>query len=149
MKIENEIKQEAFRNVYHKLAVNLAYTHFWVLDHLRQQLRPYGISLQQYNILRILRGQHPKPSTINLLKERMLDKSSDASRLIERLRIKGLVERVTCSHDRRSVDILITRKGLEMLDTIGKTEHEFESALQNINIEDAEKLNSLLDKIRG
>jgi DNA-binding MarR family transcriptional regulator len=149
MKIEHEIKQENFRNEYHKLAVNLSYTYFWVLDHLRQQLRPYDISLQQYNILRILRGQYPKPSTINLLKERMLDKSSDASRLIERLRLKGLVKRVTSAHDRRSVDIFITQKGLEMLNTIGQTEDEFEAALQNLNTSDAQQLNSLLDKIRG
>jgi DNA-binding MarR family transcriptional regulator len=149
MKIENEIRQENFRNEYHKLAVNLSYTYFWVLDHLRQQLRPYDISLQQYNILRILRGQYPKPSTINLLKERMLDKSSDASRLVERLRLKGLLKRVPSVHDRRSVDIIITQKGLDILNTIGQTEHEFESALQNIDETDAQRLNTLLDKIRG
>src|SRR5688500_16480790 len=105
MKLEEEIQQSRFRNEYHKVAINITFTHFWLMDQMRQMLKPYGISMQQFNILRILRGQHPKPATINLLKERMLDKSSDASRLVERLKKKGLVERVTCEKDRRSVDI--------------------------------------------
>lgn len=149
MKLEQEIQQTKFRNEYHKLAINITFTHFWLMDHMKQQLKPYGISLQQFNILRILRGQHPKPSTINLLKERMLDKSSDASRLVERLRVKGLVERVTCVHDRRSVDILITEKGLQLLKNIDNQNELTDGIFSHITPAEAEKANEVLDKLRG
>lgn len=149
MKLEQEIQQQAFRNEFHKLAVNIYYTHFWVQEHLRKQLKPFDISLQQYNILRILRGQAPKPASINLLKERMLDKSSDASRLVERLRLKGLIKRVTSSHDRRSVDIIITPKGVEVLSAIAEAESTLDESLQNISEEKARLLNELLDEVRG
>lgn len=149
MKLEQEIRQESFRNEYHKLAVNIYYTHFWVQEHLRKQLKPYNISLQQYNILRILRGQLPKPASINLLKERMLDKSSDTSRLIERLRLKGLVKRAVSAHDRRSVDIVITQKGLDILSAIANAESTLDDAMRNISEEKARLLNELLDEVRG
>jgi DNA-binding MarR family transcriptional regulator len=149
MKLEKEIRQESFRNEYHKLAVNIYYTHFWVQEHLRKQLKPFNISLQQYNILRILRGQSPKPASINLLKERMLDKSSDASRLVERMRVKGLLKRVPNAQDRRSVDIIITQKGLEILSAIAKAESTLDEALTNISEEKARLLNELLDEVRG
>src|SRR3989442_1200489 len=82
--------------------------YFWLVQKVKSHLKKFGISQQQYNILRILRGQGEKPASVNLLRERMLDKSSDASRLVERLRVKGLAERIICPSDRRSVEIRIT-----------------------------------------
>src|ERR1700720_688188 len=111
MQLEQEIKQEKFKTEDEKLTVNLIFTHYWLLDKLKDRLRPYGISMQQYNVLRILRGQGSNPASINLLKERMLDKSSDASRLVERLRLKELVDRIICPNDRRAVEIRISTKG--------------------------------------
>jgi DNA-binding MarR family transcriptional regulator len=150
MKLEQEIQQnKSFQSPYHKLGVNISYTHYWIQDRLKAHLKPHGISLQQYNILRILRGQYPKPSRINLLKERMIDKSSDASRLVERLRGKGLVERVINNDDRRAVDTLITTKGLDLLERIDSINSEFESIFHNITSQEAEILNDILDRMRG
>jgi DNA-binding MarR family transcriptional regulator len=105
--------------------------------------------MQQYNILRILRGQHPQPATINLLKERMLDKMSDASRIVERLVQKGLVSRCTNERDRRAVDIMINDKGLEILKTLDLELNINNILKNNLSDEEAVQLNILLDKMRG
>ena len=148
MKIEDEIHQTQFRNQKQKLAINITFTHYWLMDRFRQLLKQYDISSQQFNILRILRGQYPQPSSVNLLKERMLDKSSDASRLIDRLKIKGLVQRKQCKSDRRAVDILITEKGLEILKKIDAHNTELDSVFDKLSEKETEKLNELLDKLR-
>ena len=149
MKLEEEIKQSKFRNEYHKLAVNVIYTYGWFSNIQSQLFADHGITINQYNILRILRGQHPNPASINLLKERMLDKMSDASRLVERLRIKGLVKRDLSSHDRRCVDVLITEKGLKLLSKIDQLDHKGDAILKNLSSEEVKILNDLLDKLRG
>jgi DNA-binding MarR family transcriptional regulator len=112
-------------------------------------LDEYDLTPQQFNLLRILRGQYPKPASITLLKERMLDKMSDASRLVERLLAKGLVERKICPEDRRKVDVVITKKGLKLLEKIDKTDNEMDNYLKNLSEVEAKKLNELLDKLRG
>jgi DNA-binding MarR family transcriptional regulator len=149
MRIEDEIKQKQFRNEYDKLIINLLYTGGWVNANNSRQLKPYRVSVQQYNILRILRGQHPNPATVNLLKERMLDKMSNASRLVEKLRVKGLVERRICEHDRRAVDVIITQKGLDLLAEIDALLNSWEEQFKALTPEEASTLNSLLDKLRG
>lgn len=149
MRLEDEIKQESFRNEFHKLAVNLIYTHSWLVSKIQAILSEFDITPQQFNILRILRGQHPSPASITLLKERMLDKMSDASRLVDRLIQKGLVERKVCTFDRRKVDVIITDKGLKLLEEIDKTNEETDSYLKNLTLNEAKKLNELLDKLRG
>lgn len=149
MKLEDEIKQHSFRNEYHKLAVNIIFTHSWLMSKIYELLDEYDLTPQQFNLLRILRGQYPQPASITLLKERMLDKMSDASRLVERLVTKGLVERKICPVDRRKVDVVITKKGLKILEKIDKTDDEMDSFLKNITKEEAEQLNQLLDKLRG
>lgn len=149
MKLEDEIKQHSFRNEYHKLAVNIIFTHSWLMSKIYELLDEYDLTPQQFNLLRILRGQYPQPASITLLKERMLDKMSDASRLVERLVTKGLVERKICPVDRRKVDVVITKKGLKLLEKIDKTDDEMDSFLKNITKKEAEQLNQLLDKLRG
>ena len=149
VKLENEIRQEKFRNEYQKLMINLIYTGNWLSSSHSRQLKPYGLSVQQYNILRILRGQHPEPAKVNILQERMLDKMSNASRLVEKLRQKGLLERRECMSDRRAVDVVITQKGLALLDELDNVVIEMESILHAINEEEACKLNSFLDQLRG
>jgi DNA-binding MarR family transcriptional regulator len=109
----------------------------------------YHITSNQYNILRILRGQYPNPATVNLLKERMLDKMSDASRLVERLRVKGLVKRDLSSDDRRRVDVMITEKGLKLLSAIDKLNEKSDTIFKNLSSGEAKKINDLLDKLRG
>jgi len=149
MKLEDEIKQNSFRNEYHKLAVNLIFTNSWLMSKIYELLDEYDLTPQQFNLLRILRGQYPKPASITLLKERMLDKMSDASRLVERLLAKGMVERKICPEDRRKVDVVITKKGLKLLEKIDKTDNEMDNYLKNLSEVEAKKLNELLDKLRG
>jgi len=149
MRLEDEIKQKSFRNEYHKLAVNILYTHGWLLEFNNKVLQKFNLTAQQYNVLRILRGQHPNTASVNLLKERMLDKMSDVSRLVERLRVKGLLERTICENDRRKADVKISNKGLELLSDIDKLDLEFDKLFSNLSPKDADQTNKLLDKLRG
>lgn len=149
MRIEDEIKQKAFKSEYDKLVINLIFTHNWLIHFLKEQLHDYEITITQYNILRILRGQYPAPISINLLKDRMLDKMSDTSRLVERLRGKGLVNRKICRDDRRKSDVKITEKGLELLKKLDYLDSEAETILSSIDEREAKNINELLDKLRG
>jgi len=148
MKLELEIKQPKFRNEFHKLAVNILYTNSWLINLYSNLFSKYDITSNQFNILRILRGQYPNPATVNLLKERMLDKMSDASRLVERLRIKGFIKRDLKPNDRRCVDVVITEKGLHLLKEIDKLNDKHDSFLKKLSESEAKKLNNLLDKLR-
>lgn len=149
MELEKEIHQTKFKNDYHKIVVNIIYSYSWVTGLVKERLSKQEVTLQQYNILRILRGQYPKPATINLLKERMLDKMSDASRIVERLVQKELVTRTINKTDRRAVDILITEKGLDVLKDLDPVITPEDVLKQNITEEEAAQLNVLLDKPRG
>lgn len=149
MKLEDEIKQKKFKNEYHKIIVNVMYTNNWLNTINNQFLKPHGLSAQQYNILRILRGQYPKPVMVNLLIDRMLDKMSNASRLVEKLRQKGYVDRKVAEGDRRAVDVLITSKGLELLSYLDKEADLVAEKLKSISVTEAEELNRILDKVRG
>lgn len=149
MKLEEEIKQKKFRNEYHKLAVNILYTHGWLINHQAAFLKKCRITAAQYNILRILRGQYPNPASVNLLKERMLDKMSDTSRLVERLKQKDLVDREICPEDRRRVEVVITKKGLKLLEDMDKQDDEADQLFNKLSSNEAKTLNKLLDKMRG
>ena len=149
MQIEKEIKQSSFKNEYHKLSVNLLFTGHWLQLQNHNHLKPFGVTVQQFNILRILKGQYPLPVTVSLLIDRMMDKMSNASRLVEKLRRKGLVERRVCENDRRAVDVLITPSGLDLLKNIEKHDKKWEKVLQTLSVSEAAQLNALLDKLRG
>ncbi len=149
MRLEEEISQKFFKSEYHKAVVNLIFSYNWLIDSHVDFLKPYGISLQQFNILRILRGQYPVPATIKLIKERMLDKMSDASRIVEKLRIKGFADRKLCPHNRRNVDVIITQKGLDLLDKIDQEEDKIMKTFSSLNEDEVKQLNSILDKMRG
>lgn len=148
MELEKEI-QTKFENDYHKVVVNTIYTYGWINDLLKQRLSVHQITPQQFNILRILRGQYPQPATINLLKERMLDKMSDASRIVERLVQKGLVSRCISKQDRRAVDIVINEKGLELLSNLDPVITPTDILQNNLTETEVKQLNYLLDKLRG
>jgi DNA-binding MarR family transcriptional regulator len=148
MTLEEEIHQHRFKSEWHKLAVNILYTHGWLVSRLSAVLKPHGLTIAQFNILRILRGQHPNPATISLLQERMLDKMSDTSRLVERLRIKGLVERSADRHDRRRVAVRITAAGLQLLQTIGDFEEVIGPVSRQVGEDQAAMVNASLDAMR-
>jgi len=149
MSIETDIKQSAFRSAYHRVTVNLMYTNNWLCDGQAQALKPYGLSLPQYNVLRILRGQYPNPVKVADITERMLDKMSNASRLVDKLLAKGLVQRSECPNDRRAVDVLITEAGLDLLKQLDQSQSDWDQRLKTLTEEEADQLSHLLDKLRG
>ena len=145
--LEDIIKQKKFTDEYHKAYVGMAYL-FNVIDYTTERLfKEYDITPQQYNALRILRGQHPKPATVGLIKERMIDRNSDASRIVERLRKAGLVERVTCENDRRAVDVVITEKGLNLLKRMDPVVSTIEEPLKKLDATEIGQLNELFEKM--
>ena len=148
MKLEDEIKQKAFKNRRQRLLINILFTGGWLNAIQARMLKEYGISIQQYNLMRILRGQYPQPATVNLLKERMLDKMSNASRLVERLRQNGLVERAINADDRRACDVVINDKGLALLAELDGVEQEWTNLIAHLSDQEVESLNVLLDKLR-
>jgi DNA-binding MarR family transcriptional regulator len=149
MELEKEIQQTRFKNQYQKLTLNIIFTANWLNLRQIQLFKPYGLSPQQYNILRILRGQHPKVATVSLLSERMMDKSSNASRLVEKLRLKGLIDRAECPEDRRAVNVKITEKGLNLLKKLDPMVDEMEQLVNFINEGEAQAFNDFLDRMRG
>jgi DNA-binding MarR family transcriptional regulator len=149
MKLEDEIQQRAFKDAYQKAHLNVVFTAGWLQQRMAAFLKPYGLTLPQYNVLRILRGQHPKPATVNLLIERMLDKTSNASRIVDKLEAKALVTRQVCPSNRRAVDIRITAAGLDLLQRTDELVHQQDTnTLRNLTSEEASLLSDLLDKIR-
>lgn len=149
MKIEEAIRQKKpFRNAYQRAVVNLIYTTNWLTDNLRMHLKPFGITMQQYNVLRILRGAG-KPISTSDIRERLLDKMADTSRMVDRLCQKGLVERSTCHNDKRLVDVKLSDKGGQLLDQIDAQNHSMDDLIRLLSEEEANQLSELLDKIRG
>ncbi|WP_353133436.1 MarR family transcriptional regulator [Pseudopedobacter sp.] len=149
MELEKEILNRRFESDFNKVVVNIVYTYGWVNNWLKAELDKYNLTLQQYNVLRILRGQIPNPATVNLIKERMLDKMSDASRIVDRLVAKQLVERKVCARDRRAVDITISQEGLNILEKIRMDEIVKDILSKNLTEQEAGLLSELLDKLRG
>lgn len=150
MSIESDIRQTAFNSSYHRLLVNILYSGNWIGNTQMRILKPYGITLQQFNVLRILRGSFPNPVKVNEITERMLDKMSNASRLVDKLLVKKLVERTECPSDRRAVNVIITQKGFGLLTKIDAAQLQFEGIMaQRLTIEEANTLSHLLDQLRG
>ena len=148
MKLEEEIRQTKFKSPYQKALLNLIFTSNWLQNKQQDFFKSYGVTPQQYNILRILKGQLPKGISGTEIKGRMLDKNSDISRLLDRLVKKKLIERKICPVDKRASNIFITSEGLVLLENLSKSQKEIDSVL-NLNEEEAELLSMLLDKARG
>jgi DNA-binding MarR family transcriptional regulator len=149
VRIEEEIKQEKFKSHYQKVALNLIYTSNWLQAKQQDFFKSYGITASQYNILRILRGQHPKTISGAEIKARMLDRNSDISRLLARLIGKELVSKSPCTSDKRAADVAITSTGLDLLLQIDKQINESERTNVHLTKADAAELNALLDRLRG
>jgi DNA-binding MarR family transcriptional regulator len=149
MRIEEAIKQKEFKDPYNKAIVNLLYTHSYIVSKQSSLFKPFGLSPEQYNVLRILRGQNENPITVSSIQERMLNKMSNASRLVEKLKQKKFVVRNECPTDRRQVDILITEKGMEVLNQLEEEIYGLNRKLVQLPEDEVDQLNSLLDKLRG
>jgi len=148
MTLENDINQHAFRNEYQKSVLNLIYTFNWMNEKLNRTFERFEVTQQQFNILRILRGAGKPLSTLQI-RQRMLDKMSDTSRIVDRLIIKGLVKKAVSAGDRRLVDVQLTDKGKKLLQQMDSLNDEFDAVFRNLSTEEAAKLNELLDKIRS
>ena len=148
MTIEEEIKQSKFRNVQQKAILNILFTSNWIQNKQKEFFEPFGITGQQYNILRILRGQHPNLISGAEIKSRMLDKNSDVSRLLDRLIGKNLVSKSQCPNDKRASDILITESGLSLLEKLDSSINNLNTKLNSLSEEEANQLSTLLDKSR-
>ncbi|MBX2956073.1 MAG: MarR family transcriptional regulator [Cyclobacteriaceae bacterium] len=147
--IESEVKQEKFQSEFQKAAVNILFTGSWLYNQNATFLKTFDVTPEQFNVLRILRGSHPKPMMLADITCRMIDKNSNATRLVEKLRVKGLVKREICKNNRRQVDISITDKGLNLLTKIDRASDAWQSTLKNLTKAEAQELNRLLDKLRG
>jgi DNA-binding MarR family transcriptional regulator len=142
--ISKDIKSKFTSNKV-KALINIKYTSNWLSSRENEFFRPFGISPQQYNILRILRGAKDKIK-VQIVKDRMVERAPNATRLMDKLCDKNLIERVRCEHDRRVVYVQISVEGLEVLSTIDDTKNT--SFLDNLSDDEAATLSNLLDKIR-
>jgi DNA-binding MarR family transcriptional regulator len=147
MGIEQDIQQPNFRNEFQKMGINLLFTANWLNEQIGKMLSEEGVTQQQYNILRILRGSTTPLSTLKI-RERMLDKMSDTSRIVDRLIAKELVLKNTCEKDKRLVDITLTPKGLILVDQLDQYNERIDALLKGINESEAQMMNQILDKIR-
>lgn len=148
MSIDRDIQQTRFANSRHKALINILYTYGWALERIKNILADHGITHQQFNILRILRGSFPKPISTLQIRERMLDKMSDTSRIVDRLILKGLAQKTTSSKDKRLVDVVITEKGQDILREIDEGPDIVSEVMNNVTEEEMDELSHLLDKIR-
>jgi len=146
--IDEEIKQSNFKSERQKALINVMYTHNHIVNKMNDFFKDIDITRQQYNVLRILRGQYPKPASVNLIKERLLDKMSDVSRMVQRLENKGLITRHKSAKDRRSSNIKISESGLDLLSSTDEEMNNFEEIFKNLTDRETANLNSLLDKLR-
>jgi DNA-binding MarR family transcriptional regulator len=147
MSIEKDISQTKFRNEYQKAVVNMVFSYNWMTEKLKNIFEREGLTMQQFNIMRIVRGSHGPISTLQI-RERMLDKMSDTSRIVDRLVIKGLVKKTTSKLDKRLVDVVITDKGKKLLAKLDRCEDEMDGIIGAISVAEAKALNKILDKMR-
>ncbi len=148
MKLEEELKQKQFKSEHQKAVLNILFTGHWLDSENTKILKPYGISPQQYNVLRILKGQYPNAISVNNIMGRMIDKMSNTSRLVEKLRQKEFIERVICEHDRRQVDVKITDNGIKLLEKLTSKMDDFDQLINSITVGEAKLINTILDKVR-
>lgn len=149
MRIEDEIKQEHFESEYHKLGINLLYTQTYFDNILAQAFKPFKTTSEQYNVLRILKGQHPNPMSVKDIQSRMINKMFNTSRLIDKLKQNNFVQRVECEYDRRAVDVSLTKEGLKHLSILTEKLEPYRTHYEILSEKEAKQLNRLLDKLRG
>ena len=148
MGISEDLKQSNFQSEAQKAIVNAIYTGNWIVQKQQELLKPFGLTVQQYNVLRILKGQQGNPMTVLAITERMLDKMSNASRLVDKLLEKNLVLRRECPQDRRAVDILILPAGLDLLKEVDQVQQDWGKHFDALGVNRLEEMNQLLDEFR-
>lgn len=149
MGISEDLKQRTFASETSKSVVNIIFTGNWMMQQMHDLLKPFGLTPQQYNVLRILRGQQNNPMTVLAITERMMDKMSNASRLVDKLLDKKLVLRRECPKDRRAVDVIILPAGMTLLAEIDLVQKQWEMTFGGIGEDKMDQLNILLDEFRN
>ena len=149
MKIEEAIQTNKFESPLSKALVNIIYTGSFLLAKHAEVLKPYGISPQQYNVLRILRGSHPDKLTVQAIKNRMLDKTPNTTRLVDKLLTAGLVLRERCTEDRRVVYVSISDSGMHLMKELDQNENQLNNYLGNLNNAELLQLSDWLDALRN
>ena len=149
MSIEKDIKQKHFKNPYNKVTVNVMFTTSWILSKYAKILKPYNLTEQQYNVLKILRECYPQSANVNYILEGMIDKMSNASRLVDKLVLKNLVKKVKSQYDLRSVDILLTEKGIDLMNELSIVMDNYEKSYYGLDEKEVNLLNILLEKLRN
>jgi DNA-binding MarR family transcriptional regulator len=149
MRIEDEIRIKEFPSKQQKLSINLIFTHFWAYEKLQTFFGEHGLTSQQYNVLRILRGQYPEGLTTSEILQRMMEKSAGVSRLVDRLVKKGLVRKSVSNFDKRLVDVTINQKGLQIVENMDSEKQRIDEIYSNLTEQEVDTMNTLLDKMRG
>lgn len=148
MKLEEALKTNRFKDERHKAALNIIYTAYWFKTHLNSVMKSFGLTVEQFNVLRILKGKHPEEMCVKEIGSRMVEKSSNVPRIIDRLLLKELVKRTSSNQDKRETLISLTQKGIEQLSLISIEVDKKTESILNINIEEAQQLNELLENLR-
>lgn len=148
MGLEEDIKQKKFKDEYIKLALNIMYTGNWLNLLQTRKLKKWGLSHQQYNVLRILRGQYPDVASVGSVLSRMLEPSSNITRLVDKLEAKKMVSRCENKDNRRMQDLKITKKGLELLEEIGSELDDLSKLFEYLDVKEVEVANKVLDSLR-
>lgn len=148
MNLEDSIKQSSFNSEFEKADINILFTANWMASKMHLIMKEYDMSQQQFNVLRILRGQKGKPAPLKLLTERMLDKMSNTSRLVDKMLAKNWLKREVCPENRRQVEILITEKGSKVCNEVSDISDQHRAENKKITAEEAKELNRILDKMR-
>lgn len=150
MKIEDEIKSTVALDLPKKIILNIMYTQHILSEKFNEILKPYDLSGEQYNVLRILRGQKGNPANMCIIQERMIAKTSNTTRLVDKLLLKEFVTRNVCPDNRRKIEVLITQKGLAVLAELDPKVNEHEKAISaKLEKAELEQLNNLLEKFRN
>jgi MarR family transcriptional regulator, 2-MHQ and catechol-resistance regulon repressor len=149
MGIDKDIHQIKFRNQRQKAMINILFTYGWTIEKIKRYLAKEDITHQQYNILRILRGSHPEPLSTLQIRERMLDRMSDTSRIVDRMVLKGLVRKTPSPKDKRLVDVILTEKGQKLVQKMDAETDRFDAIMKSLTESEAEMLSNLLDKLRS
>ncbi|MBE2288930.1 MAG: MarR family transcriptional regulator [Chitinophagaceae bacterium] len=149
MRLEDAIKSNKFRDEKHKASLNVLYTAYWLKSNFTQVFKACGLTMEQHNVLRILKGMHPEPMCVKEIGARILEKNSNVPRIIDRLVAKKLVKRAQSKQDKRETMISLTEKGIEVIDHARKEIDTYANSLINMNEDDARSLNELLEKMRS
>lgn len=149
MRLEEEIKQSVFSSEQEKAMINILFTGNWLNLKQSQIFKCFDITTQQYNVLRILRGRKGEAATVKLINGRMLDKSSNVSRLVDKLVQKKWAVRKFNTVDRRQVDVYITQEGLDLLERMKRETRSLETLLKGLDPKELVRLNETLDRLRA